>query len=569
MVDGFNGLRHDRVIRRDNQNRNIRRLCAAGTHRREGFVTGGIEERDIAAVHLDRVCADMLGDAARFARRDAAITDVVQQGRLAVVDVTHDGHDRRTRLEVLLAVVEVFGGQLILRGHFRLLFQRDIKIRADKRRGIEVNLAVDGRHVAQQEELLDNLRAGLADLFAQVAHDNRVAAHVGVFNLNRRHHLLCGRLFHAAALAAAHHVVIISAVTRIAAELLAVARHMLRVMLTDVVLLVRVVVGDALLAHCGRHIRHSRLRAIHAPASRTARAALRTRLEASAPLRTSALRTRHKRAVSTRTRLERAIAGAILLPLLRTRHKRTVSARTRLPLLRTRDKRTVPARTRLSLLRAIALRPLLSLRTGLLRPRRTDDIRCQSDRLGRQRLTRPGDNLTNRGLLGRFGLGLCLGFGLLLALGRFCLRFGLGFHLRSGLLLALGRFRLHFGLGFRLRSWLLLALGRFRLRFGLGFHLRRGLLLALERFRLHRRLGFCLRRGLLLALGRFRLRFLLRGRLSFLLFRPFRLFRLFRFLPRRIHCCLLIHVEHDIRLGVVRETLLLLGALFLLRFRIQ
>ena len=32
---------------------------------------------------------------------------------------------------------------------------------------------------------------------------------------------------------------------------------------------------------------------------------------------------------------------------------------------------------------------------------------------------------------------------------------------------------------------------------------------------------------------------------------------------------LLIHVEHDIRLGVVRETLLLLGALFLLRFRIQ
>ena len=61
----------------------------------------------------------------------------------------------------------------------------------------------------------------------------------------------------------------------------------------------------------------------------------------------------------------------------------------------------------------------------------------------------------------------------------------------------------------------------------------------------------------------------LRGRLSFLLFRPFRLFRLFRFLPRRIHRRLLIHVEHDIRLGVVRETLLLLGALFLLRFRIQ
>ena len=262
-------------------------------------------------------------------------------------------------------------------------------------------------------------------------------------------------------------------------------------------------------------------------------------------MRTCALRTRHKRAVSTRTRLERAIAGAILLPLLRTRHKRAVSARTRLSLLRTRDKRTISAWTRLSLLRTVALRPLLSLRTGLLRPRRTDDIRCQSDRFGRQCLTRPGDNLTNRGLLGRFGLGFCLGFGLLLALGRFCLRFGLGFYLRSGLLLALGRFRLRFGLGFRLRGGLLLALGRFCLHFGLGFRLRR---------------------RLLFALGRFRLRFLLRGRLSFLPFRPF---RPFRFLPRRIHRRLLVHVEHDIRLGVVRETFLLLGTLFLLRFRIQ
>ena len=238
-------------------------------------------------------------------------------------------------------------------------------------------------------------------------------------------------------------------------------------------------------------------------------------------------------------------------------------------MLRTRHKRAVSARTRLSLLRAVALRPLLSLRTGLLRTRRTDDIRCQSDRLGRQRLTRPGDNLTNRGLLGRFRLGLCLGFGLLLALGRFCLRFGLGFHLRSGLLLALGGIRLHFGLGFRFRGGLLLALGRFRLHFRLGFRLRRGFLLALGRFCLHFGLGFRLRSGLLLALGRFRLHFLLRGRLSFLLFRPFRPFRLFRFLPRRIHRRLLIHVEHDIRLGVVRETLLLLGALFLLRFRIQ
>jgi hypothetical protein len=38
----------------------------------------------------------MLGDAAGFARHDIGVADGVEQRGLAVVDVTHDGHDRRT-----------------------------------------------------------------------------------------------------------------------------------------------------------------------------------------------------------------------------------------------------------------------------------------------------------------------------------------------------------------------------------------------------------------------------------------------------------------------------------------
>ena len=46
---------------------------------------------------LDVIGADVLRDAARFAARDARAPDRVEQRRLAVVDVAHHRHDRRTR----------------------------------------------------------------------------------------------------------------------------------------------------------------------------------------------------------------------------------------------------------------------------------------------------------------------------------------------------------------------------------------------------------------------------------------------------------------------------------------
>ena len=41
----------------------------------------------------------MLGDAAGFARHHVGLADGVKQRSLAVVDVAHDGHDRRARLQ--------------------------------------------------------------------------------------------------------------------------------------------------------------------------------------------------------------------------------------------------------------------------------------------------------------------------------------------------------------------------------------------------------------------------------------------------------------------------------------
>ncbi len=67
-------------------------------------------------VHL--VGADVLGDATRLARHDVGRTDAVEQQRLAVVDVPHDGDDGRPRplvgLVLLVVLLEVARQQLRL-----------------------------------------------------------------------------------------------------------------------------------------------------------------------------------------------------------------------------------------------------------------------------------------------------------------------------------------------------------------------------------------------------------------------------------------------------------------------
>ena len=62
----------------------------------------------------DLARADVLGDAAALAGRDLGRPDRVEEAGLAVVDVAHDGHDRRTRLEerrIVLLEQHFLGGR--------------------------------------------------------------------------------------------------------------------------------------------------------------------------------------------------------------------------------------------------------------------------------------------------------------------------------------------------------------------------------------------------------------------------------------------------------------------------
>src|SRR3954466_16073905 len=94
----LDGLRHESVVSGDDQYNDIRDLRAASAHRRECLVAGRIKEADPLAVRQgDVVRADVLSDTTSLAGNDVCLTDVVEQRRLSVIDVTHDGHDGRTR----------------------------------------------------------------------------------------------------------------------------------------------------------------------------------------------------------------------------------------------------------------------------------------------------------------------------------------------------------------------------------------------------------------------------------------------------------------------------------------
>ena len=99
MTDRLERLGHHAVVGGDHHHGDVGDPGATGTHGRERLVTRRVEEDDALPVAGDLARADVLGDPATLAGGDLGRPDGVEQARLAVVDVTHDGHDRGTRLE--------------------------------------------------------------------------------------------------------------------------------------------------------------------------------------------------------------------------------------------------------------------------------------------------------------------------------------------------------------------------------------------------------------------------------------------------------------------------------------
>ena len=149
-------------------------------------MTRGIQERHHAAGRVHVVSPDVLGDAAGFARRHLGTADVIEQGGLAVVDVTHHGHHRRTRHQFGMGRRHFLFGEgfrIVQRSRHRCVAQ----LLNHDHRGVLVERLVDGHHLAQLHELFDDLGRLDRHLVRQFGHgDGFGHVHLDDLGFDRR-----------------------------------------------------------------------------------------------------------------------------------------------------------------------------------------------------------------------------------------------------------------------------------------------------------------------------------------------------------------------------------------------
>ena len=171
--DRFLRLRHDAVVGGDDDHDDVGDLRPACPHRGERLVARRVEERDHALRGLDVVRADVLRDAAGFADRDPRAPDGVEQRRLAVVDVSHDGDDRRPRQRDDVALAVRLGQQrvrIVELGRLRLVAH----LLDDDHRRLLVEDLVDRDHRAHLHHRLDDFGGLHGHLVREVADADRL-----------------------------------------------------------------------------------------------------------------------------------------------------------------------------------------------------------------------------------------------------------------------------------------------------------------------------------------------------------------------------------------------------------
>ncbi len=155
-MDGFHRLRHDAVVGGDHQHHDVGDLGAARAHGGEGGVAGRVDEGDLGAGGRgDLIGADVLGDAAGFARRHIGRADGVEQRGLAVIDMAHNGDHRRARPRLSRIVGDV--EQAFFDVGFRHAAHAVAHFLGDQLGGIGVDHVVDGRHLALLHQQPDDV----------------------------------------------------------------------------------------------------------------------------------------------------------------------------------------------------------------------------------------------------------------------------------------------------------------------------------------------------------------------------------------------------------------------------
>ena len=112
-----------------------------------------IKESDLLTVDRDHICTDVLSDTAGFAVSHMSISDRVEQGCLAVINMSHDADDRRTSdhlILILLSFREEFTDDVFL----LFLLSDDIIFHRDLRCLLKRKLMIYCDHHALHKEIL-------------------------------------------------------------------------------------------------------------------------------------------------------------------------------------------------------------------------------------------------------------------------------------------------------------------------------------------------------------------------------------------------------------------------------
>ena len=169
VVDGFLSLWHHIVVSSDDDNGDVGHLSPTSTHSGEGFVPWSVEEGNaLAILEAEAISTDVLGNPPGFACDDVGIAQTVEERSLTVVDVTHDGDDRRTGHEVSL-VIDLF----VLRHSFDDLGTDEVGLIAElfshHLNGLSIETHIDGYHQTNAHTGSDDLRHGDIHQACQVA----------------------------------------------------------------------------------------------------------------------------------------------------------------------------------------------------------------------------------------------------------------------------------------------------------------------------------------------------------------------------------------------------------------
>ena len=181
MGDRFERLRHEAVIRRHNDDHDVRDIGSPGAHRGESGVAGGVEESDFLAIAFDAVSADVLRDTACFTRCDAGFANGIEKGSFAVVHMAHESDNRGAQLKLV-----DFGGLgslgnlnlrfdlvVALRGVFALTLEYKAMHITDFCDDICFNRLVQIRKNLERHQVLDELEGLKTEFLGQCLYGDR------------------------------------------------------------------------------------------------------------------------------------------------------------------------------------------------------------------------------------------------------------------------------------------------------------------------------------------------------------------------------------------------------------